>query len=459
MSQYPNSVNPYATKPLAYAQENYSHCIASVNANGDPVDIHRWYASAPAPMGIVDYGIENESGYEVPYSVLADSIIGTAEIFSLGAHNGTQNLVNPYCASLQLNVILQINTTLGQEDYWLQDMADFTTNTNLLYFTDNIWNESSPNANNMTSSGVSGQGNVYNDTDNPGEYYYARSSKQWVRYDFPFGFNLPISILESANSVNVTFAYQILTNGQNSQTQDPINYDTATIQAPGVNNASIIINGWSNQTPSGYAYDAELVFGGEFSREKTTFTEMNATLNMHYLTSNGTIITPYALYGFGSDTGEAAYNLETIMANGTYTVVLGEPNFTESYIAVPIPFVPLSISSFNDTFGSTSLFLTNSNALLNLSIIGGFAPFNYLLMDGNILVNNITTNDRAISFSYSPSSRGDHELSIVVVDATGYSVSSRPIIESYDIDYEPIFLIVLFAAAICLIIIVNKKRE
>jgi thermopsin len=416
-------------------------------SKGDSVNIHYWYNSAPAPVGIVDYGIENEFGNEVPYAILADSVIGNAEIFSIGAHN--ENLTeDAYGASLQLNVVLQINTTSGQKDFWLQDMTDFTTNASSLYFTDNIWNESLPNAN-MSNTSVSGQGSVYryNITNT---YYYARSS-QWIQYNFPLSFNLPISIVVSTDSVNVTFAYQILTNGQNSKAEDPINYDTAAIKAPGITNASIIINGWNNQTPAGYPYDAELVFGGEFNGERTTFTEMNATLNMYYLTSNGTIVTPYTLYGFGSQTGEAAYNLETMMAHGTYTVILGQPNFSESYISVPISFVPLNISSLNHTFGSANFFYINSNAIMNVSIIGGFAPFTYSLMDGNVLVDNVTTDNRTFSLSYSPPSTGDHILTVTVIDTAGNSVSSKPIVESYDYNYKNITLLVAIAIILLLL--------
>jgi thermopsin len=435
----------------------------SLNSNGEFADINSLYESAPAPLGIADYGEENESNYEVPYTISAVSVIGTAEISSLGAYNGTQTLVrDPYGASLQLNIVLQINTTSGQKDYWLQDVADFETDTRSLYFTDNIWNDSSPNAN-MTGSCVSGQGGVYlyNVTNHPAQYFYGCTSQR-MQYSFPLDFNMPISILASTNSVNVTFAYQILTDGSGSKIQDLVNYDTANIAAFGITNASIIIDTLS-QTPSNNAYDAELVFGGEYSGENTTFTQMNATLSMHYLMTNGTVVTPYALYVVGSDTGEGAYNLMTIMANGTYTVVLGQPDFSESYISVPISFVLLSILSFNSTFSSTNLFLVNSNALLNLSISGGFAQFTYSLMDGNITVDQIETNDRTVSFSYSPPSTGDHILTVAVRDIIGNSISSKPVIESYDYNYTTMASVILAVLIITLLGIIAfsslRKRD
>jgi thermopsin len=452
VSEYAALVHAFTAQLPAHGQQNHvlsylmdRQYVGLLHAKGEPVDIHYRYSSAPVPTGIADYGEENESGYEVPYAILTNNVVGHAEIFSIGAHNGTQTLVDPYCASLQLNIVLQINTTSGQKDYWLQDMADFNTNANSLFFTDNIWNFSFPEAN-MTSANVSGQGSVsyYNVT---GEYYYGCST-QLKPYSFPLSFDLPISISASTNSVNVTFAYQILTNGQDSRINDPINYDTATIMTPGVTNASIIISGYG-LTPTNNYYDAELVFGGEFSGEVTTFTQMNSTLNMHYLMSNGTIITPYAIYGFGSNTGEGAYNLETIMTNGIYTVVLGQPNFYESYTAVQV-YLPLSILSFIGEFNSTNPFLENSNAFLNLTISGGFAPFSYIWMDNGITVYQMTTNSRTANYFYSPSSKGQHELTVTVTDATGHSVTSQPIVESYGYNYKTIFLTLLTILAIAL---------
>jgi thermopsin len=458
MSEHAASVHAYIAQLPAYVQQNHAlsylidrQYVSSLHAKGDPVDIHHMYHSAPVPTGIADYGEENESGYVVPYAILTNNVVGHAEIFSIGAYNGTQTLVNPYCVSLQLNIVLQINTTSGQKDYWLQDMADFVTNASSLFFTDNIWNFSLPKAN-MTSANVSGQGSVsyYNIT---GEYCYGFST-QSKPYSFPLRFNLPISISASTNSVNVTFAYQILTNGQDSRIHDPINYDTATIMAPGVTNASIIISGYG-LTPTNYCdYDAELVFGGEFNGEVTTFTQMNSTLSMHYSMSNRTIITPYALYGFGSNTAEGAYNLETIMTNGTYTVVLGQPNFYESYTAVQV-YLPLSILSFIGEFNSTNPLLANSSALLNLTISGGFAPFSYIWMDNGITVYQMTTNSRTTSYFYSPSSMGQHELAVAVTDATGHSVTSQPIVEFYGYNGETLtILATAVVVVVCLAIIV-----
>jgi thermopsin len=424
--------------------------MGSLPAKGEPVDIHRVYSSAPVPTGIADYGEENESGYEVPYTILTNNVVGHAEILSMSAYNGTQTLVNPYCASLQLNIVLQINTTSSQKDYWLQDMADFNTNENSLFFTDNIWNVSSPKAN-MTSTIVFGHGSVsyYNIT---GEYYYGCNTSL-NSYSFPLSFNLPISILASTNFVNVTFAYQILTNGQDLGIHDPTNYDTAAIMTPGVTDASIIISG-NSLTPTNNYYDAELVFGGEFDGEVTAFTQMNSTLSMHYLMPNGTIIAPYAVYGFGSDTAERAYNLETIMANGSYNVVLGQPNFNENYTTVQV-YLPLSLSSFTCKFSSISPFLTNSCAHLNLTISGGFAPFSYVWMDNGMTVCQTKTNSRTAIYNYSPSSMGRHDLTVTVTDAAGHSVTSQPIAQFYGFNDKTVLLSVgaILATAVIIAIV------
>jgi thermopsin len=372
-----------------------------------PVDIYDGYSSAPVPTGIADYGEENESGHAVPYTILTKKVIGHAEIYSLGAYNGTQTLANPYGASLQLNIVLQINTTFGQRDYWLQDVADFITNSSSLFFTDNIWNFSLSTAN-MSAAYVSGLGKVsyYNITI---EYYYGCSTLP-MSYSFPLSFTLPISFSASSDSVNVTFAYQILKNGQGSSAQNIVNYDTATINATGITNSSIIISGYE-QTPSNHYYDAELVFGGEFNGEVTTFTQMNSTLEMYYLMSNGDTITPYSVYEFGSDTAEGAYNLETVVTNGVFTIVIGQPNLYQSYT---IPFI-------------SSLLMTDAGIhtidSATVTISGGVPPYTYqVYLDGSPFVN-YTSYSTSYSFNIDTEALlpGQHLYFFVITDSSGLS--------------------------------------
>ena len=285
-----------------------------------PVGIYTKYSGAPAPTGLADYGEEiNSAGYVVPYEVVTSGVLGQATINAIGAYNGSS--ADPYGASLQLNVMLQVNTTSGQYSYWLQDIADFTTNKNEMLINDNVWNASAQ-ASSMISSITAGRGEVT--LWQQGDQYYYGYSTAATSYSLPLQLLLPISVSSSHNSITLTFGYQV--NGG-----PRVTYDTVTITEPSsVINASILVSGY-RMTPSGNYYDAELVFGGEENGEATTFTSMNSELMLFYRMPNGTYVSPYAAYEFGSDTAESAYNLQTVLQNGNAFVTIGSPDFS-SYI-------------------------------------------------------------------------------------------------------------------------------
>jgi len=293
-----------------------------------PVDIYLLYDSAPAPVGIVDYGVLDASGTLTPYALLLSQVIGGARINAIQAYNSSFS--SPYGASLQLNAVLQANTTAGQYSYFLQNVAEFTTSNNNLYFADNVWNDSSASSV-LLSSAISGGGSISNSIGyqpilNRLISFYSYATQN-ISYTLPLDLLLPIAVSSSGNRVVIYFGYQTYDNPS-------VTYDRVTITEPGmVLNASILIDGFI-RTPIGNYYDAELVFGGENSGELTTFTSMNASLDLYYVMPNGTMTGPASLYTFGSDTAEAAYNLETTLVNGTPTVVIGSPNFEASFTGV-----------------------------------------------------------------------------------------------------------------------------
>jgi Thermopsin. len=136
---------------------------ASVNytASTVPVNVYYYHSSLPAPIGVADYGVLNASGALHPYEIVYDEALGTAVIYSIGAYNSSPpSGISPYGASLQLNAVLQVNTTHGDYAYWLQDVACFLTNNDTMFLNDNIWNMTSP-ASYLTNASVAGSGAVH----------------------------------------------------------------------------------------------------------------------------------------------------------------------------------------------------------------------------------------------------------------------------------------------------------
>lgn len=277
------------------------------------------------PVGIADYGVLNASGVLKPYKIFYDEAIGVATIYSLYAYNPYSPFsISQFGASLQQNVVLQVNTTSGNYEYWLQNAVLFITNVDKMNFLDNVWNLSSLHSS-LTNETINGGGKV----SQLGSDYYYYFMKSPFQYSLPLSIYLYITFSYSYNAVYVNFGYSL-------GSSTPITwYDTVTIHESGVNNASLVISGYS-LNPGGGFYDSELVFGRERNSEVTDFTSMNATLSMKYKLPNGSLSLPPALYGFGSDTAKAADDLSTVLINGTPTVEIGNGNFSPIYYSVEI---------------------------------------------------------------------------------------------------------------------------
>ncbi|MDP7976865.1 MAG: thermopsin, partial [TACK group archaeon] len=266
-----------------------------------PVDIYEVHSSLPSAVGITDYGVLNASGVLKPYRVLYNEVIGSAEIYSIKAYNSSPPSGIPaYGASLQQNVVLQVNTTTGDYVYWLQNVVGFITDTQTMNVWDNIWNYTSyPSY--LYSENITGNGRIQQSSG--GLYYaYGATSKP---YSLPLDISLYISVERYQNSVRVNFGYTIGSSSVNW-------YDSVTIYQSGITSASLVISGYRN-TPKGMFYDSELVFGGYGNGERTDFTQMDAELFMKYILDNGSYASPIQLYGFGSDTAEAADDLTTLL--------------------------------------------------------------------------------------------------------------------------------------------------
>lgn len=319
---------------------NMSSGIVEYSAEYDtvPVDVQNAHSGPPAPAGIADYGVVNESGYLVPYSVAANGVTGEATIYGLAAHNASVvSGASPFGAGLQLNVVLRVNTTSGSYVYWLQNVMGMYTNNNTAYFDDNIWNFTTSHSS-MDYSHVSGQGQTYQF----GNAYYYGAATPVFPYVLPFSIGVPISVSHSGYSATVSFASEYSAGGQ--LTGASTVYDTATItEDQQVTSAEILVSGY-RQTPSGHYFDAEFVYGGDCCGSVTTYTQMNSTLSFTYSLVTGGVAPPRSLFGFGSDTAEGAYNLRTELSLGKMWVALGESDFSTDYVLSASPQLPLTLS-------------------------------------------------------------------------------------------------------------------
>jgi Thermopsin. len=259
------------------------------NATNSSVTINYYVFARPVATGIADYGLMVEGNTVQPYVEKAKAVIGVVKINELFAFNSTPPAgVDKYGASIQLNVVLQVNTVTGSQQLWLQNVIDIYTNNYAAYIGDNVWNWTSSILFMSFIHNVTGNGEI---GFSPSGTYYGYATNY---------FNLsPSSIIYLI--INTSYSPQgpIIRFGYAIGSGQVVCYDNVTAHIPGTLSAYILVDGF-NLTEGLYPYDAELVVAGESNGEATHFNRANVELAMFYQLPNGKWVPPKYLLPFGS---------------------------------------------------------------------------------------------------------------------------------------------------------------
>lgn len=258
------------------------------------INIYRYYSSEPAPMGIADFGL----GPNGPYVLTTNSWEGVVYLNSLST--------NTTFVSFQLNVNLYYTYGGNSYDLWVQDVAFFDTHNDTLFFLNNIWNLTAPNAN---VTGVYGNGKIY---------FYSVSHTTFYAFlawnypgspeviSFPTTFKLRVNV--GTNSLGEPVIYFYYNDGFGW-----INYDTVTVSnAPRASNVYFMVNGFE-YNGAGLYYDSELVMAGPGGGRTSYVYSANVGLQLFYWNGHNYQEVENA-YDFGLDTGEKLYNANVYSA-------------------------------------------------------------------------------------------------------------------------------------------------
>ncbi|QIW23808.1 thermopsin [Sulfolobus sp. S-194] len=379
------------------------------NISNNPVTLNYYILTRPLPTGIADYGLKVNNGVISPYIEKIKSVIGAININKLLAYNSTPPAgISPYLASIQLNVVLQVNTISGSQQLWLQNVIQIYTNNDSYRFVDNIWNFTSI-LSILSNSNVKGNGAVYVTNDGNDYYVYSTNFSTLLIPSLKY---LIINTSYTSQGPMISFGYM-------NQSGLPIWYDNVSILIPNTLSAYILVDGY-NFTESGLAYDAELILGGGGNGEFTFFNESNVELAMIYQYLNGTLAPPKFLFPFGLDTEESADNLYTISYNGVYLVSSGYQvinNLNEN----------LSQLKFN-VVNYTKATDQNFPYIFAINVSGGVLPYKL-----NVTVSNSSGSELSgytyvlfpsVSTYYlplSPLSPGNYSVKIKLTDFNGNS--------------------------------------
>ena len=384
-SSYVNAIESQANKYLKTSDKNISSNSRNVNAsnllflpNKDAKDFYKivnntvspLYYDAPAPMGIGDFGVTNNSGNIVAQNFNTTSFEGVINLSSINAIY-TSKCFEPRSVSFQLNTVLANVTLFGVTDYtmWTQNVIIYSTRTHELSFEDNVWNFSSPATyltansiyksigNNYPYSGVHiAIGPKYSVNTPMLVYLYINTTNIDNRNAVYFNYSIPaLHISDTYNEVIFNSTY-----GMPSTYKTPSDY--------------FMVNG-NKLTPTGYLlYDAELMVGGPGGGSTTQIYNINGSMNLLFLNSTtGKYMSVPSAYDYGTDTGETSqgvsayytgtteqlstgpsilYGLWNISNNPGYTDLEGSISPSNGYVFVNTGSI---ISNYTSQWAATSL--------------------------------------------------------------------------------------------------------
>ena len=275
------------------------------------------YRSAPAPMGVANYGILNKSGTLTPYSYSTRSFDGQLSVNSSSQLYMDGDSFNSF--SIQLNSVLNNVTLLDHNGYqfWAQNVVDYSTSTHQLTFIDNIWNFSSPTAVMQGNSILSGNGTVV-----PGVLYYDVGPT--LNISQPFTLNLYLSSSNINGENTVFFNYSIsYTNSVGKQATINGSYDRVQFNSQNGSSSNSIpvpeftVSG-SNLSQNGFIpMDSEFIIGGAGGGSNAQFTALNATMGLKYENKNGKYENVRSAFDVGSQTGETSTGINEHFSGAT----------------------------------------------------------------------------------------------------------------------------------------------
>ena len=229
---------PYYTMPTSDTASSISR---------SPLDIHLGQ-KVPIPTGIADYGVANISGVLSAYKIAASQVVAQATINSIRAYNSS---VNSYLVTLQLNLDLNVNTTSGTQEFWVQNIAFFQTNTNYMNFNNEIWNLSTTHSE-LTNSTISGTAG-----DEISGGTLSSASGYGTQYTLPFALDFFSNESVISDGIQIMMGYQISRGAPQAQGV----YDTIHIKIAGVTEAAFTVDGFSPLS-TGNLNEAELCIWG-----------------------------------------------------------------------------------------------------------------------------------------------------------------------------------------------------
>jgi thermopsin len=295
---------------------NYNPRVAIENGVVTPL-----YSSAPAPMGIGDFGVVRSGDVNIGTITYTDSVkasvgFGSLEPLYLDA-------AGPDQFTIQENTVLTHVDVMGNSsnEYWIQNVPVYYQREHLLVFEDNIWNFSSPSPI-FPSNGIYAHGPLSFFEDD--EVYIGIGAIQYnvappftittynnatVYNDRPTVF-FNYTLTKGGSSVSGSYDFAEFNSTGNAAPTGPSPSPTYQINGEELNPTNFLLN------------DAEIMIGGPGGGSTTNFLGINGSMGL-WTQPNGTkkFVPVPSAYDFGTDTGETSAGIAEYWIGGDSPVV------------------------------------------------------------------------------------------------------------------------------------------
>ncbi|MCI4364833.1 MAG: thermopsin family protease [Thermoplasmata archaeon] len=267
------------------------------------------YPTSPAPIGVADLGIVNESGTLVGTVLNTSRVAGT---FAPTAFSGVSpDSGAPDAYGVQLNAVLTNVTLLGNTSYqfWTQNVMEYSTFSHQLAFVDNVWNFSGSSGA-LSTNAIAAHGP--NGTQVGTTFYYALGPVLTMGY--PFTLTL---FLNSAAGPGADFVYFNYTLANATKTlsgsYDYVQFNSTPIGGGGgVPPSPVYRADGTIYNALGLPDDFEMDVVGPGGGSNFDALNASAALDLYYWSSTSSRfqVVPSA-YNAGAETGETSAGLTT----------------------------------------------------------------------------------------------------------------------------------------------------
>jgi len=293
-------------------------------APNQPGPIQPVSTQAPAPMGVADIGLRNESGVLVPYELNTTSVAGTVDITNLQSIYVDGDGPDTY--GIQLNSVVNGVTIFGNSSYefWTQNYGIYSIGTQQLTFGDEVWNFSNPATSFPQNSIYFGSNGTYEATPFPPIW-------QGFGPTFTIGYPFTLTLYSNTSVIDDRAALYFNYTLSNSTFRLSASYDdlifNSTVGTP--TRAAPLpyyqADGYQYD-PVGLINDMEIDILGNDDGDTTTFTAADATVSLQYWNATASAMQEVpSAFNAGQETAETSVGLAVYSSGGPNPVAIVRP--------------------------------------------------------------------------------------------------------------------------------------